>query len=1121
MALAICQNCGSILKSSPKNCHSCKSLVSTFSATSLSNLNHATTALSVEMAPDQTVLERALLSQPNYLANIPPALSHGALSQTPLSENGKTNGGKQSRAANTFTLKKDSIPTGPDTVNLAHGWFDASEVEQSPQIQVQVAAPPSANKVEVESLATSAETTANESAMASIENSAYIFRASQSTPIAVSSPENSPVPEQKPIASFFADEPAPETVPNSAVTATMPATVAPKPSLDFFSAAPPLVSPPANEAAPSEKQSAGVSLASTSQSAIALSPQSTGSFTLAEGSVEPPAASSPLGDKKEGEEVRAATELHEHKNDITSDSSDTDEDEAEYIPPPRRSFSGNPETKASKPNLKQNSADDEDDEESRDEAPAKKRSETGEIELFGITLTRTKVVSIAVVACLFLFLSYQVFATVSGTLFSNLGDRLGGPTMKITGVWRFASQVNKTVCRGFMLIHQRGNQIFGTGKDNIGGTFRFAGTLQGGGEMEFLKQYARSGQDVGKPLSFHGTLDPMSNPPFARGDFQTSFRQGYSWRAQIVNVTGPWEAELVRPMAEDAAGSYQNSGSVIKRPGSGDTGVIAQKALSVAIGLVIAAIVIWIAGIRIFGPDGWRAQRNKAKYIPSQFGREHNKELKRLSQPAKPGSLPLGQRVEWKFWTLWQKKILALPPEDRASNPHVLLLGGSGKGKTRLMARMITDDIEAGDRALIIVDSDGSLSELVTRWISANERGKEIAKRVMIIDPTHRGGSYTYNPLKLPEDGDLPNAAAAIEYGFKAIYTEPPGSQSQWSQQTAQILRSAALLLMITNRSLADLPNVLQDNDFRDARLEEAEKKRKEKPEYGPLLDSWSNYKKMARTEQWINWVEPILNRVQRTLSDPRVRPVLISGTADIDLKEVITNKKILIVNIPKGELHENGNLLGSLIVTGLKQAALSLAVKSHALDRPVSLYLDEFDHFIEKETFNALTSETKVFQIGFLGATKTLQDFPEDFRNQLVIKFGTIAVFALAKKDGDMLGPQMFRVDGRKRKHETLTNFINPINTSPQFEFVSDEEKLNIDKVLGQPERVFFCYRVGSVAGLFHMKSHLFNDVADKDVKAKLLEKMRTGGQIKSTNGSSTSGSNGVKPDQVDSKRV
>ncbi len=123
------------------------------------------------------------------------------------------------------------------------------------------------------------------------------------------------------------------------------------------------------------------------------------------------------------------------------------------------------------------------------------------------------------------------------------------------------------------------------------------------------------------------------------------------------------------------------------------------------------------------------------------------------------------------------------------------------------MAKMITSDIESGDRALFIVDSDGSLSELILRWMASEPQGKEYAKRVMIIDPTHRGTStLSYNPLRMPDDGDLPNAAAAIEYGFKAIYTEPPGSQSQWTPQTAQILRSAALLLMINNRSLADLP---------------------------------------------------------------------------------------------------------------------------------------------------------------------------------------------------------------------------------------------------------------------------------------------------------------------------
>jgi hypothetical protein len=89
------------------------------------------------------------------------------------------------------------------------------------------------------------------------------------------------------------------------------------------------------------------------------------------------------------------------------------------------------------------------------------------------------------------------------------------------------------------------------------------------------------------------------------------------------------------------------------------------------------------------------------------------------------------------------------------------------------------------------------------------------------------------------------------------------------------------------------------------------------------------------------------------------------------------------------------------------------------------------------------------------------------------------------------MLGPQMFRVDGRKVKHQTIQNVFNKVNTSPQFELISDEEKLNIDRVVGQEERTYFCYRVGTVAGVFHMKTPEFKDVEDKDVNYDLIDTM------------------------------
>jgi hypothetical protein len=226
-------------------------------------------------------------------------------------------------------------------------------------------------------------------------------------------------------------------------------------------------------------------------------------------------------------------------------------------------------------------------------------------------------------------------------------------------------------------------------------------------------------------------------------------------------------------------------------------------------------------------------------------------------------------------------------------------------------------------------------------------------------------------------------------------------------------------------------------------------------------------------------------------LGDSRIRNILTKPVGEIKLRSVIQEKRILFVRVAKGQLDQNANLLGSLIVTGVKQAALSLSNETDCQQNPVSLYLDEFDNFIEKDTIETITSETDKFKIGLIGAIKTLQHLPEDFRNQLIINVGTAACFALAKKDGDLLGPQMFRVDGRKMKHRTITNFFNPVNTSPQFELITDEEKLNIDRIVGQEQRTFYCYRVGSRAGVFHMRAHNFNDIPDKDVNQKLIDSM------------------------------
>src|SRR5207253_1980604 len=127
-----------------------------------------------------------------------------------------------------------------------------------------------------------------------------------------------------------------------------------------------------------------------------------------------------------------------------------------------------------------------------------------------------------------------------------------------------------------------------------------------------------------------------------------------------------------------------------------------------------------------------------------------------------------------------------------------------------------------------------------------------------------------------------------------------------------------------------------------------------------------------------------------------------------------------LLVRVPEGQLEKGGNLLGSLIVTGLRQAGLAQFERNNGAVNPCSLYLDELNNFIDADSFEAICSDLRKVQIGVLASLKTLHDLTEEFRNKVTLNFGTMALFSVSKKDADLLGPTVFRIDGRKIKKWT-----------------------------------------------------------------------------------------------------
>jgi len=671
--------------------------------------------------------------------------------------------------------------------------------------------------------------------------------------------------------------------------------------------------------------------------------------------------------------------------------------------------------------------------------------------------------------------------------------------LSMSGTWTSETSDGKIQpAVGSMQVEQRGLQFSGRSRDNYGVSI-VKGRVFPPNQIAFSKQYVgASGEPVNQPLSYDGYLVREKDAGLvAKGQWVMRVPAGNARRSETITRRGLWSARLVGPSAFKAPAQVlpalpqqqHFSPEHVSRELEAKAG-IQEQLVKLVIGIFVVAMFVLTLSISYFKPSGILDRATQRQYIPTQVQGQHQKLRAEWTRPLQSGGVPLGQRFEWRWWRPWGGKELNLPPAQRLKNPHMLVLGVGGKGKTRLVANMIAHDIVSNDRAVIVIDSNGELAELMSRWIAAQPDAKKLAKRTIIIDPVKENSVTGFNPLAKPDNGDLQAAASAVVHGFKSIYQENPGAPGQWNAQTAGILRNAALLLIVNGKTLVDLPTLLQDNDYRDLLLETVEKRRDERTEYGALLEAWTQYKKLARSEQWIDWVEPILNRIGPVLSDPRIRILMTEPENEVRFSDVIKERKIVIVKLSQSDFGQNANLFGSLIVTGIQQAALMIF--NPQKQRPTALYLDEFDRFIEKETLKAITTETQTLQIGLIGVGKTLQRISEDFRSGIVITMGIINCFAISKKDADVLGPQMFRVDGRKERHQTIQDVVNRVNESPQFLLITDEEKLNIDRLAGQEVRNFFCYRVGSVAGVFQLRSHDFPDIDESKVDWALIERMR-----------------------------
>jgi energy-coupling factor transporter ATP-binding protein EcfA2 len=321
---------------------------------------------------------------------------------------------------------------------------------------------------------------------------------------------------------------------------------------------------------------------------------------------------------------------------------------------------------------------------------------------------------------------------------------------------------------------------------------------------------------------------------------------------------------------------------------------------------------------------------------------------------------------------------------------HVYLVGKTGAGKSTLLGALIRQDIEAGE-GVALFDPHGDLVERVLPWIPENRQSDLIYFNVP-DGPSPLG----FNPLESVAPAKRPLAAAAMLEVFKKIWAD------SWGPRTEHILRNAFLALLdLPQATLADVLKLLDDEAFRRnvAGLVRNAQVR------GFWLREYEGYPARFRAEA----IAPIQNKVGAFLADPTLCRIMTQPRSSFDLRGVMDEGKILLVNLAKGKIGEDSAaLLGAMLVSKIGLTALTRVDVPEEDRRDFYLYLDEFQNFATLSLATML-SELRKYRVNLILAHQYLSQLDPQVRDAVFGNVGTVISFRLGLTDAEILAKEFY----------------------------------------------------------------------------------------------------------------
>jgi type IV secretory pathway TraG/TraD family ATPase VirD4 len=325
-----------------------------------------------------------------------------------------------------------------------------------------------------------------------------------------------------------------------------------------------------------------------------------------------------------------------------------------------------------------------------------------------------------------------------------------------------------------------------------------------------------------------------------------------------------------------------------------------------------------------------------------------------------------------------------------ARRAHMYVIGKTGTGKSTLLETMIRQDLAQG-RGVALFDPHGDLVERVLERIP--EKRKDDLVYFNVPDIQHPLG---FNPLESVPPAKRSVAASALLEVFKKIWPD------SWGPRLEHILRNALLALLDQpEATLADVLRLFHDKEFR---IRAAERTSNAQVR-AFWLHEFEKYPVNLRAEA----ISPIQNKVGAFLANPLLNRILTQKRSSFNLRALMDEDGILLVNLSKGKIGEDAAaLLGAMLVANIGLTALSRADSPERSRRDFHLYLDEFQTFTTLSLVNML-SELRKYHVNLILAHQYLAQVEEEVRDAILGNVGTIITFRLGFADAELLAQEFY----------------------------------------------------------------------------------------------------------------